>query len=169
MPGTVHKPLLDVVRDCDYSARCRSNDIVSGVLYLPFIPMAMSTTNDSFQVIDQVDVPEIHGIQDLHEQNMSFSAVQPVDVKVRNLQVQVNISSPILQTVKSWFNRPKVEDVEGQTNTSTNRKTILASVSSDFPVGTLSAIIGGSGSGKVNFFSVPDPRFIDDLSVDDAS
>jgi ABC-type multidrug transport system fused ATPase/permease subunit len=132
--------------------------------------MAMSTTNDSFEVIDKVEDPEIiHGIQDLHEQNMSFSAVQPVDVEVRNLQVQVDVSSPMLQTVKSWFNRPRVGDVEGQTNISANRKTILASVSSDFPAGTLSAIIGGSGSGKVNSFSVPDPRFIDDLSVDNTS
>jgi len=81
---------------------------------------------------------------DDHQQALSFSDVHPADITVQNLGVEVDIVASVVDTLKAKFTKSKVGDVEGRT-----RKKILKDVSGVFPAGTLTAIIGASGSGKV--------------------
>lgn len=105
---------------------------------------------DHIEGVDAASVTKEWHLKDTHEQSMSFSAVLPVDVHVRGLEVEVEMALPIMDGMKDFFNKSKTPgDVEGAANGSDRRKKILNSISADFPRGTLSAIIGGSGSGKV--------------------
>jgi hypothetical protein len=88
-------------------------------------------------------------ISDNHQQNLSFSAVRPTDITVRNLEVEVDVAASLVNTLKAKFTKPKVEDLEGSSVGTARKKKILKAISADFPAGTLTAIIGGSGSGKV--------------------
>jgi len=97
-------------------------------------------------------------ILDDHQQNLSFSDVHPVDIAVRNLGVEVDVATPFADALKAKFTRLKVGDVEGGEKGGVQRKKILKDVSADFPAGTLTAIIGGSGSGKVRVRSAREIR-----------
>jgi ABC-type glutathione transport system ATPase component len=88
-------------------------------------------------------------ISDNHQQNLSFSDVRPTDITVRNLEVEVDVATSFVSTLKAKFTRSEVEDLEGGSSVGAIRKKILKEISADFPAGTLTAIIGGSGSGKV--------------------
>ena len=91
-----------------------------------------------------------HHVPDNHQQNLSFSDVRPANITVRNLEVEVDVAIPFVDSLKAKFSRSKVGDVEGSAALGKiRRKKILKDVSADFPVGTLTAIIGGSGGGKV--------------------
>ena len=90
-------------------------------------------------------------ILDNHRQTLSFSDVHPAEITVRNLEVEVDVATSFVDTLKARFVKSKVGDVEGDA-VSRVRKKILKDVSADFPPGTLTAIIGGSGSGKVHLF-----------------
>ena len=69
---------------------------------------------------------------------MEFHNVQPVDVKVRDISLSIERSTPLHE--KLHLRRPP------QT---TEVKRILQNISLDVPAGSLMAIIGASGSGKV--------------------
>lgn len=97
-------------------------------------------------------------ISDNHQQNLSFSDVHPADITVRNLEVEVDIAASFVDTLKAKFTKSKVGDVEGDAVGGVRRKKILMDVSANFPLGTLTAIIGGSGSGKVRLYSTPKPH-----------
>jgi len=116
---------------------------------------------DFQETIDEVGLEEegsfsheVMGVEwhilDDHQQNLSFSDVHPVDITVRNLEVEVDVATPFADALKAKFTRFKVGDVEGGEEGGARRKKILKDVSADFPAGTLTAIIGGSGSGKVS-------------------
>ena len=90
-------------------------------------------------------------VSDNHRQTLSFSDVHPANITVRNLEVEVDVAAPFVDTLKAKFTRSKVNDVEDDAVGAARRKKILKDVSADFPAGTLTAIIGGSGSGKVCF------------------
>ena len=92
-------------------------------------------------------------ISDNHQQNLSFSDVHPADITVRNLGVEVDVAVSFMDAFKAKYTKPKVGDVEGDAVAGVQRKKILRDVSADFPAGTLTAIIGGSGSGKVRLHS----------------
>jgi len=68
---------------------------------------------------------------------IDFHNVPPVDVKVRDLSLSITPSPPIL------------EQLHLKRRNAIEPKRILQSVSLDVPSGTLMAIIGASGSGKV--------------------
>ena len=86
---------------------------------------------------------------DNHQQTLSFSNVHPADITVRNLEVEVDVVPSFVDTLKAKFTKSKVGDVEGDAVGRVRRK-ILKGVSGNFPAGTLTAIMGGSGSGKVH-------------------
>ena len=84
---------------------------------------------------------------DNHQQNLSFSDVLPADITVRNLEVEVGVATSPADTLMAKFTAPEVDVEAGVVRRV--RKKILKDISTNFPAGTLTAIIGGSGSGKV--------------------
>lgn len=83
-----------------------------------------------------------------YSNQLSLSAVQPVDVKVRNLAVQVDISPSPLSLASLIPRKRKAHD-----GPELDTKTLLHDVSADIARGTLTAIIGGSGSGKTTMLN----------------
>ncbi|KAI4141211.1 MAG: hypothetical protein L6R39_005470, partial [Caloplaca ligustica] len=79
----------------------------------------------------------IEGIED----GLSFRAVELVNVHVRNLSVDIDVSPGGIAALSNAFRRRK--DSSAKTY-----KSILHDVSANMPSGTLTAILGGSGSGK---------------------
>lgn len=122
-----------------------------------------TTVGADFQkTTDEVDLKEeglfsheMSGVEwhilDDHQQNLSFSDVHPVDIAIRNLEVEVDIATPFADALKAKFTRFKIGDGQGGEEGGVRRKKILKDVSANFPAGSLTAIIGGSGSGKVSF------------------
>jgi len=111
--------------------------------------------------IEELDVNEVRllsretewHISDNHRQTLSFSDVYPADIIVRNLGVQVDIAASFVDAFKARFTKSKVGDLEGHNALGgVRRKKILNGVSANFSPGTLTAIIGGSGSGKVHLY-----------------
>ena len=88
-------------------------------------------------------------ISDDHQQALSFSDVRPADIVVQSLGVEVDIVASFVDTLKAKLTKFKVGDVEGGDVVGGTRRKILKDFSGVFPAGTLTAIIGGSGSGKV--------------------
>lgn len=133
----------------------------------------MSTAEDN-----EVDVPngpsrleeppdEPWRYVDDHRATISFSQVVPVDVRVRDLEVGVKAQASLGESTKKAFRISKKERVsqedaadaeKGLGTSGQGRKTIIRGISADFPTGTLSAIIGGSGSGKVRTYSLLEAR-----------
>ena len=95
--------------------------------------------------------------------HLSFRAVAPVDVRVRDLAVHVDTTPPIWQTppkdlwsrVRNTFRKP------GDGDNVNSIKTVLNGVTASMPHGSLTAIIGGSGSGKTSLLNVMSGRMGD--------
>ena len=87
-------------------------------------------------------------VPDNHQQTLSFSDVRPATITARNLNVQVDVATSFADKFKDKFTKTKVKDMERSAASGIGRKDILKDVSADFPAGTLTAIIGGSGSGE---------------------
>ncbi|KXG48696.1 ABC-2 type transporter [Penicillium griseofulvum] len=81
--------------------------------------------------------------------NLSLRAVNPVCIKVSNLSLEVNTTPPIWETSPSqiW------QRLRGKQPPRTN-KTVLDNVSASMPRGSLTAIIGSSGSGKTSLLNL---------------
>jgi ABC-type multidrug transport system ATPase subunit len=90
----------------------------------------------------------IHILSTSHSNNISLSEVDPVDVQVRNLAVSVD-TSPTAFSLSSLLPRRRKQDGDPRPE----QKRILHSVSASMPAGTLTAIIGGSGSGKTTMLN----------------
>ena len=82
------------------------------------------------------------------ELNLSFRAVSPVDVSVRALSLDVDTTPPIWETPPSqlWDRLRK--------KTTSAPKTVLTEVDANMPRGSLTAIIGSSGSGKTSLLNL---------------
>ena len=83
-----------------------------------------------------------------HTNRISLSDVDPVDVQVRGLAVKADIS-PSAFSLSNFLPRKRSQDG----TPSSSAKQILHSVSASMPAGTLTAIIGGSGSGKTTMLN----------------
>ncbi|KAI4086556.1 MAG: hypothetical protein LQ344_007459 [Seirophora lacunosa] len=75
------------------------------------------------------------------ENHSSLHAVDPVNVHVRNLSVDIDVSPGGLAALSNVFKRR-------QTPSTKLYKNILHDVSANMPSGSLTAVLGGSGSGK---------------------
>lgn len=83
--------------------------------------------------------------------HLSLSEVEPVDVQIRNLAVNVDTAPSIFSLENLRRRSSKTTNQDGQPET--KRKQILHSVSASMPAGTLTAILGGSGSGKTTMLN----------------
>jgi len=91
---------------------------------------------------------DLHHLSTSHSNHISLSDVDPVDVQVRNLAVTVDIS-PSTISLSKYLPRKRSRDGTPKAQS----KEILHSVSASMPAGTLTAIIGGSGSGKTTMLN----------------
>ncbi len=78
--------------------------------------------------------------------DISFRAVDAVNVSVRNLSVNIDVSPNGIAALKTSFGRRKAEKQK-------EFKTILNGVSATMPSGSLTAILGSSGSGKTTLLN----------------
>lgn len=83
-----------------------------------------------------------------HSNHISLSEVSPVDVRIRDLSVSVDVSPPLF-SLDSLFSSKRNRDGDPLPKS----KRILHSVSASMPAGTLTAIIGGSGSSKTTMLN----------------
>lgn len=108
------------------------------------------TKDDIVPLDDPKNGVSVEGHQDqFADLNLSFRAVQPVDIRVKDLSLEVDISPPIWETpsLQIWHR------LRGKTTTPT-RKTVLDGVHAYMPSGSLTAIIGSSGSGKTSLLNL---------------
>ncbi|KAJ5861511.1 uncharacterized protein N7529_008821 [Penicillium soppii] len=81
--------------------------------------------------------------------NLSLRAVNPVDINACNISLEVNTTPPIWETKPSQIWRRMC----GQKPPKTSKK-VLDCVSASMPSGSLTAIIGSSGSGKTSLLNL---------------
>ncbi|KAJ5094428.1 hypothetical protein N7456_010289 [Penicillium angulare] len=81
--------------------------------------------------------------------NLSLRAVNPVDVKVNNLTLDLNTAPPLWESSPSKIWRR----IRGQKPEGTSKR-ILDGVSAEMSSGSLTAIIGSSGSGKTSLLNL---------------
>ncbi|KAJ5294077.1 hypothetical protein N7508_008898 [Penicillium antarcticum] len=80
--------------------------------------------------------------------NLSLRAVNPTDISVTNLSLSVN-TSPTWNPI--WNLRQRLSQTSAQPKPT---KTVLSSITASMPAGTLTAIIGSSGSGKTSLLNL---------------
>ena len=78
--------------------------------------------------------------------NLSFQVVKPATIDVQNLNVHTYSARSPLESAKALFRKG------GDTSTqqTSRRKTILNGITAHMPRGSLTAIMGASGSGKTS-------------------
>ncbi|OJD12223.1 hypothetical protein AJ78_07148 [Emergomyces pasteurianus Ep9510] len=101
------------------------------------------------KLVDTVRGQDTSSPEDLEDNpaHLSLRAVQPVDVDVRDLVIRIDTTPPIFQSSpRLLWNRIRSK-VDSPT------KSVLHGVSANMPQGSLTAIIGGSGSGKTSLLN----------------
>lgn len=91
--------------------------------------------------------------------SFSLRAVQPVCVRIRNLGVTVDTSSSAF-SLASLLPRRKAQSHDPESTAAPQTKVILKDVSADMPPGSLTAILGGSGSGKTSCLNLLASRMV---------
>ena len=91
---------------------------------------------------------------DVTDTALSFRAVDPVSVVVRHLSVNIDVSPSGIAALKGSWGRKKA----GQEK---QFKTILSDVNATMPSGSLTAILGSSGSGKTSMLNAMASRISD--------
>lgn len=84
---------------------------------------------------------------------LSFNAVSPIDVQVHDLTVQIDTTPPIWQVspAQAW---KRLLRSKSKCDDALSYKTILEGVGAYMPSGSITAIIGSSGSGKTSLLNV---------------
>lgn len=88
-------------------------------------------------------------LQDTTGNELSLRAVESVDVRVRHLSASVDTPPPLSERFNATFARGDKRPSERPTS-----KCILDDISANMQCGSLTAIIGGSGSGKTSMLNV---------------
>ncbi|KAJ5551156.1 hypothetical protein N7535_000901 [Penicillium sp. DV-2018c] len=103
------------------------------------------------EIIAELSVKQTNAPADVRNaaSNLTLRAVNPVDIQVRNLSLDVNTTPPIWETspAQIW------ERLRGRQPSKTT-KTVLDNVSASMQRGSLTAIIGSSGSGKTSLLNL---------------
>ena len=95
------------------------------------------------------EIPENHGNGMTHiRQSSTDPSLFRCSPCPCHLEVRVDTATSFVDTFKAKFAKPKVGNVGGDAVGGVQKKRILKDISADFPAGTLTKIIGGSGSRK---------------------
>ncbi|CAL5870213.1 uncharacterized protein PFLUO_LOCUS4448 [Penicillium psychrofluorescens] len=110
---------------------------------------------DNDDIITELSVQkeaEINAVAELQDAvyNLALRDVDPVNINVTNLSLDVNTAPPLWETSPSQFWRR----IRGQQQSEDLRKTVLNGVNATMPSGSLTAIIGSSGSGKTSLLNL---------------
>lgn len=122
--------------------------------------VSLTTSNRS-------NTPEIHALEEVdqiglsHSNDLTLPPIDPVAVHIRDLSVEVDISPSPLETILRKFQRRKKPNLQSQETT----KCVLKDVSADMPPGSLTAIIGASGSGKSSLLNTVAERMTGNLKI----
>ncbi|KAJ3992461.1 P-loop containing nucleoside triphosphate hydrolase protein [Lentinula boryana] len=113
----------------------------------------MNTMEDDHNTINEEQMEPMYGwnIQDTHEERISFSDVAPVDIRMRQVSVDVAIQKSVTERIFNKQHFLLSSDVEAA---SPKANRILNRISADFPRNSLCAIMGGSGSGKTTLLNL---------------
>lgn len=125
------------------------------------VPLPPRRPNTASSVAASIDHPEAKPKEEqrrtsvaLDSQNLALDDVQQVQVQVRDLQVSVDTSP-------SWLDPATYPDLaKGGFKTAKQMRTLIHSVAADMAPGSLTAIIGGSGSGKTTFLNTMAERVV---------
>ena len=109
---------------------------------------ALGSLQSSEDAVRQTTKEQEKGIEST---NLSFRVVEPATINVRNLNIHTCSARSPLASAKALFGK------SGDTSTRqiSRQKTILNGITARMPPGSLTAIMGASGSGKTSFH----PRF----------
>lgn len=97
---------------------------------------------------------DLHPIHSTHTNHLSLSEVEPVNIAIRSLGCSVNLQPRNLYTVDGIKNLV----LPGKKPQGDKWKSLLSNVSADLPACSLTAIIGGSGSGKTTMLNILSAR-----------
>lgn len=105
-----------------------------------------------FTESEKAETPDAdNGTNDSEEgSDLSLSDVERVNIRLRNLSVCIEVFETRLDKFRI-LSRRYTKDQNGPKKTT---KQILSQVGSDFPAGSVSAIIGASGSGKTTALNI---------------
>src|ERR1700753_1462442 len=106
-------------------------------------------TITELSVQKEAEINAIAALQDT-VYNLALRDVDPVNVNVTNLSLDVNTAPPLWETSPSQLLRR----LRGQQRSEDMRKTVLNGVHAAMPSGSLTAIIGSSGSGKTSLLNL---------------
>lgn len=111
-----------------------------------------SPTTEKSDIVPDVTVQNKDPVVDSPQSNvynLSLRDVDPVDVSVKSLSLEIDTSPPIWETSPGQMWRR----IRGK-HLPTSSKRVLDSVSASMPKGSLTAIIGSSGSGKTSLLNL---------------
>ena len=135
----------DIEKDIELGSE--EEDQPNGTTELSLAPeITKAKTNQSEQYHAE------HALSTARSNHISLSEVDPVDVQIRDLSVSVDISPSVFSLSSFQLKRPR----DGESRAEPKR--ILHSASASMPAGTLTAIIGGSGSGKTTMLNTMSER-----------
>lgn len=103
---------------------------------------------------EQEVINDLQPIHSIHANHLSLSEVSPVDIGIRSLGCSVNLQPRNLYTVDGIKNLL----LPSKAPKGDKWKSLLENVSADLPAGSLTAIIGGSGSGKTTMLNILSSR-----------
>ena len=83
----------------------------------------------------------------IENSNLAFRVVTPATITVENLTLHIDPALDPLQTAVAAFRRNGIRNM----HQTAHRKTILSRITARMPSGTLTAVMGASGSGKTFF------------------
>lgn len=112
-------------------------------------PVSAVSSQDEQPITAVPSLPEAPPGVPIHDSvDLSLRHVEPVDIKVENLTLNVDMRPNALENLGNKFKKSKTSLPAIQT------KTILNNVTASMPSGSLTAIIGASGSGKTSMLNI---------------
>lgn len=93
-----------------------------------------------------VDTP----ISKQSDRDLSLQPVQACEIAIRDVSLSVRGTGIVKTSLPTVSRKRSYKSLDEEQNVKSDNKRILSGISADFPSGQLTAILGGSGSGKTS-------------------